>query len=261
VRLHLPFIPSELFTFIQKKLKRYITPIQRRASNSNQATAFKRKSSLTMDALIAMNRRELEIASTMQNLQTELEKIRSEKTDLLASLAKPVLTTSLLTPTKVKDTAVPTAPKKPAITIRRRSDSSSISASAAAVAAAIAVAAPAAPPAEAAAEADNDSAVKHWKAFKKTKADQIAAAQLTSGKPWGKARVKTAIRNAYTLEHPAQAATLNQLEKTKDATKAPRAPSEWLQYVAAVKAELRCSHHDAMVEAGRRRRATAKAEA
>ena len=213
-----------------------------------------------MDALIAMNRRELEIASIQQELQTELEKIRSEKAALLISLAKPVLPTSLLTPTKVKDSAIPPAPKKAAIpkAIRRKSDSSvsssaSASSSAAGAAAAIAAAAP----------TDNDDAVKHWKAFKKTKADQIAAAQLTSGKPWGKARVKTAIRNAYTLEHPAQAATLNQLEKAKDATKAPRAPSEWLQYVAAVKAELGCSHHDAMVEAGRRRRSlgAAKTEA
>jgi hypothetical protein len=206
-----------------------------------------------MDALIAMNRRELEIASIQQELQTELDKIRSEKAALLISLAKPVLTTSLLTPTKVKDSAIPPAPKK---AVRRKSDSSvsssaSASSSAAGAAAAIAAAAP----------TDNDAAVKHWKVFKKTKADQIAAAQLTSGKPWGKARVKTSIRNAYTLEHPAQAATLNQLEKAKDAIKAPRAPSEWLQYVAAVKAELGCSHHDAMVEAGRRRRALANEEA
>jgi hypothetical protein len=98
--------------------------------------------------------------------------------------------------------------------------------------------------------------VKHWKAFKKAKADQIATAQPG----WGKARVKTAIRNAYTLEHPAHAATLDQLDKAKQESKAPRAPSEWLQYVAAVKAELGCSHHDAMIEAGRRRRAAASEE-
>jgi hypothetical protein len=203
-----------------------------------------------MDALIALNRRELA-------LQAELEEIRTQKAALLATLAKPAA--ALLTPTKVKATIAappPPAPKKAAsasapvsdsegpsvarkITIRRKSEGSASTTSTTSV-----------PPSA-------DSAVKHWKAFKKAKADQIAAAQPG----WGKARVKTAIRNAYTLEHPAQAATLDQLEKVKQDTKVPRAPSEWLQYVATVKAELGCSHHDAMVEAGRRRRAAAEGSA
>jgi hypothetical protein len=209
-----------------------------------------------MDALIALNRREL-------SLQAELDDIRRQKVALLATFAAPA---PLLTPTKVKAAAAflreaPPAPKKAAaptaaaavsdsegpsvarkITIRRKSESSVASTASAASAPA----------------PSTDSAVKHWKAFKKAKADQIAAAQLTSGKPWGKARVKTAIQNAYQLEHPANAAALDQLQKAKEASKAPRAPSEWLQYVAAVKAELGCSHHDAMVEAGRRRRAAAE---
>ncbi len=196
-----------------------------------------------MDALIALNRRELA-------LQAELDEIRIQKAALLATLAKPAAAAAkpaiLLTPTKVKAAASqreapPPAPKKATITIRRKSEGS-ITSSASAPAS-ITAPAPSA-----------DSVVKHWKAFKKAKAEQIAAAQPG----WGKARVKSAIRNAYTLEHPAHAATLDQLEKEKEHSKAPRAPSEWLQFVAAVKAELGCSHQDAMVEAGRRRRAAAE---
>ncbi len=197
------------------------------------------KSSLTMDALIALNRRELA-------LQAELDEIRTQKAALLASLSKPApkMASSLLTPTKAKSTvaAPPPAPKK-AIIIRGRRASESTTSS---VASKISAAAP-----------SDDAVLKHWKAFKKTKQEQIAAAQPT----WGKARVKTAIQNAYQLEHPANAAVLEQHQKAKDATKAPRAPSEWLQYVAAVREELGCSHKEAMAEAGRRRRASASVEA
>lgn len=192
-----------------------------------------------MDALIALNRREL-------SLQAELDDIRTQKAALLASLAKPVVkavsSASLLTPTKVKEAAVPPAPKKAAIIIRRKSVSS-VSSAGAAAAAAIA--------ATVVAASSSDSTVKHWKAFKKAKAEQIAASQPG----WGKARVKTAIQNAYQLEHPANAAVLEQLLVAKDAAKEPRAPSEWLQFVAAVRTELGCSHKEAMAEAGRRRRA------
>ena len=63
-----------------------------------------------MDALIALNRRELD-------LQSELDKIRTEKAALLATLAKPAAPI-LLTPTKVKVAAAaaapPPAPKKAA---------------------------------------------------------------------------------------------------------------------------------------------------
>ena len=198
------------------------------------------KSSLTMDALIALNRRELA-------LQAELDEIRTQKAALLASLSKPApkVASSLLTPTKAKGVAAaapPPAPKK-AIIIRGRRASESTTSS---VASKISAAAP-----------SDDAVLKHWKAFKKTKQEQIATAQPT----WGKARVKTAIQNAYQLEHPANAAALEQHQKAKDATKAPRAPSEWLQYVAAVREELGCSHKEAMAEAGRRRRASASVEA
>ncbi len=189
-----------------------------------------------MDALIALNRRELA-------LQAELDEIRTQKAALLATLAKPAAKpATLLTPTKVAAAAAqpPPAPKK--ITIRRKSDSSA--GSVPSVASALSAAAP----------LNEDAVVKHWKAFKKAKQEQIAAAQPG----WGKARVKTAIQNAYTLEHPAHAATLDNLQKEKQAAKEPRGPSEWLQYVAAVKAELGCSHKEAMVEAGRRRAAAAK---
>ncbi len=196
-----------------------------------------------MDALIALNRRELE-------LQSELDKIRIEKAALLATLTKATPAAPvLLTPTKVKAAASqpPAAPKK-TITIRRKSDSSASSLASSASAPASVVAA-----LSAAAPLNEDVVVKHWKAFKKAKLAQIATTQPT----WGKARVKTAIRQSYALEHPAYAASLDKAEAEKQAAKEPRGPSEWLQYVAAVKAELGCSHREAMVEAGRRRAAAA----
>lgn len=198
-----------------------------------------------MDALIALNRRELA-------LQAELDEIRTQKAALLATLAKP--SPALLTPTKVKAAAAapPPAPKKaPAaaaasdsesagvarkITIRRKSTSSASTASSTASAPA-----PAAP--------SDDAVWKHWKAYKTAKKAQIHAAQPT----WGSARVKTAIRNSYTLDHPAHAAALDQLEKAKEEAKEPREPSDWLLYVAAVREEIGGSYIDALKEAKKRR--------
>ena len=214
-----------------------------------------------MDALIALNRRELELGNSydelsrnLRELQSELDKIRIEKAALLATLvkptpaAKPAASTGLLTPTKVKSAAAaapPPAPKKSTIVIRARRASGSTTGSVTSKSSAASQAA--APPSE-------DAVLKHWKAFKKAKHEQITAA----ANGWGKARVKTAIQNAYQLEHPANAAVLDQIQTAKQATKPAREPSEWLRYVAAVKEELGCSHKEAMKEAGARRRAAAE---
>jgi hypothetical protein len=225
------------------------------------ASAFKSKSSLTMDALIDLNRRELA-------LQSELEEIRRQKVALLATLVKPApkaapTSTGLLTPTKVKAAASavapPPAPKKALITLTSGASESESSG----VARKITISARRASSSTAGSVSSKsstssapagDAVLKHWKAFKKTKHEQITAA----ANGWGKARVKTAIQNAYQLEHPANAAVLEQLLAAKNAAKEPRAPSEWLQFVAAVRTELGCSHKDAMAEAGRRRRVSAE---
>lgn len=202
-----------------------------------------------MDALIALNRRELEIqisqdelTTRLRNLQMEMEKIRVQKADMLA---EPVIT-----PVKAKSAPAPAAPKKAHVKVvvsptaavnrkidmgRRGSESSAASS-----------------------VESSDSVSKHWKAFKKAKAASISAQQqlLAEDQRWGTARIRTAIRNAYRLDHATEAAALDQLEKARDASKVPRAPSKWLQYVAAVREELGCSHKDAMTEAGRRQRAS-----
>jgi hypothetical protein len=173
-------------------------------------------------------------------LLEELDEIRRQKEILMAggSLAKPVKaaakatpSTGLTTPVKAGRSGAltaaaaaaapspPPAPKK--ITIKRS------------VTAGGAAAAPSSSSSVASAASFNVE--DHFRAYKAGKRAQMKLADpsLTD------TRLRTAVRRAYTLEHPTEAAALTALEKEQEEAKRANPPelNPWLAYVQRVREE------------------------
>ncbi len=200
----------------------------------------------------------------------ELDYIRSQKIQMFSgtpiaaggvavAAAKAKAKPALTTPTKQKvsggagSDVPPAAPKKITLTKKKTpvadaDDSSMISAT----------------------SAVSMNIQEHFRAYKSTKRAQFKAADPSMSD----VRLRTAIRRAYMLEHPAEATALTALEKQQEEEKRANPPelNAWQQYVQKVReeggietkvdpktgeetAQFAMSYKDAITEASRRRKA------
>lgn len=164
-------------------------------------------------------------------LLKELDEIREQKIALISatgSKTKVKATAAPVTPVKVKTAAAaaaaalpPAAPKKALLVLKKKAVSAPVIA-------------------DTASESSITSAAtmnteEHWRAYKAGKRAQFKVADPSMSNT----RLQTAVRRAYTLDYPAQAAALTSLEKEKDEERRANPPelNPWHAYVQKVREE------------------------